>query len=221
MLGISNLMSWLKLSEKKVRKLAAIAIALALVVFALPTATQAGADVYHYSFKGQTAVAYFYSGDECSFTAAYVFMSDGRIKAKGKPEVQSAAYITVVQYDYCAGTYLYADGYSELAGKDFQINKKLISATVDTTIEVYDYYTGNSFPVNVSINWTGSGDIYSGKYHSHFQGFGYSSNYRSNGSSRYAEASGTVSDGTTNFTPEPSSYAYMDSASYGSVDIYK
>ena len=207
--------------ERRVKKFVAFALALALVVFAFPTAIQAGADVFHYSFKGQYAVAYFYSGDECSFTYANVFANDGSIKTEGKPEVVSYASIYVSQYDYCIGTYLDAYGSAELAEEGFQIDKKLTSATLDTTIEVYDYYSGNSFPVSISISWTGSGDISSGKYHSHFQGFGYSSNYRSNGSSRDAEASGTVSGGTINFTPESDSYGYMGSANEGTLYMYK
>jgi len=36
---------------------------------------------------------------------------------------------------------------------------------------------------------------------------------------RFAAASGTVSDGTTNFTPEPASFAQLSSLKRGELDI--
>jgi hypothetical protein len=69
------------------------------------------------------------------------------------------------------------------------------------------------------VSWTGSGDIVSVKDHDHLKEPGFKLNARFTGTSRNATASGTVSDGTTNFTPQPAEFADMGSTKRGEVVI--
>ena len=131
-------------------------LALLLTAFALPSVTQAEVEFYRYSAKGRAAEADFSSVDKsgCVYTYVNVEAVDGSIKTKGKPEAAYVASVYISQNDWCTETYLeaYTNGYVELAEGDFQIDDKLNSATLNTAIELYDNYSGNSLPLDISIN---------------------------------------------------------------------
>jgi hypothetical protein len=73
--------------------------------------------------------------------------------------------------------------------------------------------------VDVNVNWTGSGDIVKNKYHDHLKEPGFKLNAHFTSTARNATAAGTVSDGTTNFTPQPTVSAEMGSTKRGEVVI--
>ena len=178
----------------------AVALLLSLLVTVLP-AHAAGAETQHFSFKGQFAEASFQSVDSsgCIKTVVTVIAQDGRIKQAGPPEATARGEINLFQIDTCAGRLLLsAFGLLTLTPEQFQIDKHLNAATLSAIIEITDVVSGNAFPVDVSVNWTGSGDIVRLKDPVH-------------GTSRNATASGTVSDGTTNFTPQLAVSADMGS----------
>jgi len=196
-----------------------IALLLSMLVTALP-AHAAGAATLHFSFTGQFAEAAFDNVDGCIETFVYVEAVDGRIKQTGHPEVISQALVVIEQFDNCAGVELmFALGVATLTPDQFQIDKKITTATLNATIEVTDFDSGNTFPVDVSVSWTGSGPTVTEKDRFHIKGPGFKVNSRFNGTFRDATASGTVSDGTTNFTPQPAFFADMGSVKQGEVDI--
>ncbi|HWQ13754.1 MAG TPA: hypothetical protein VNL77_13205 [Roseiflexaceae bacterium] len=206
---------------KKVLTLAAV-FALALLSFTSPAPAQAG-DVFR--FKGQSASAFFSSTDPtgCVFTDVFVFASDDALQSPPGPGgAASGAGITIFQFDVCTGTPLLdASGFSSLAPADFQVSARLNTATLNTTIEVFPFgpYPSPSFPVTINLTWTGTGALSRENSHFHFQSEGFMVNTHFNGSFRSAEASGSVSDGVTNFTPEPSSFAQIQSLKSGTVMI--
>jgi hypothetical protein len=106
-----------------------------------------------------------------------------------------------------------------LAAGEFQIDKMLTTATLNATIEVFDEVSGTSFPVDISVSWAGFGASTTQKDHFQIHGPDFKVNSRFMGTFRDATASGTVSDGTTNFTPEPAVFADMGSVKQGEVDI--
>ena len=186
------------------RFMLAVTLLLSLLVTALP-AHAVGAETLHLSFKGQYAQAGFQTVDSsgCIKTFVTVIAEDGRIKQAGPPEATLRAMVDLFQLDSCSGTLLRsAFGLATLTADQFQIDKKLNAATLNATIEVTDVRFSNTFPVDVSVSWTGSGDIVHLKDPVH-------------GTSRNATASGTVSDGTTNFTPQPAVSAEMGSTKRG------
>ncbi len=197
-----------------------VGITLGLVVVAGPA--WAG-DTYR--FKGKSAEAYFFSTDPsgCVSTDVYVFASDDASVSHDPPgppnsSSGSVAYAGIFQYDYCQYTYLYADCYNSapLAASDFVVTgRNLDSATLNTTLQCYDYYSGGSFDAPIALVWTAVGDPQSSSYSSHYRTAGFIVHDRFTGTYRNAEASGSVSD----FTPNPSSYAVITNAKSGSVVI--
>jgi hypothetical protein len=198
-------------------------LALALTALTVTSVSgAAGASTLHFSFKGQFAEAVFDSVDPSGCVETFVFVEgiNGTVKEAGKPAVSSTAVITIDQFDFCTGTEtLFAVGEATLAAGEFQIDKMLTTATLNATIEVSDFVSGTSFPVDVSVSWTGVGATTTQKDHFQIKGPDFKVNSRFMGTFRDATASGTVSDGTTNFTPESAVFADMGSVKQGEVDI--
>jgi hypothetical protein len=196
-----------------------LVLAVTLSVGVVPAAARA--ETYHFSSKGLTAYADFFSWDGCVETYASISATDGKVKQTGKPAVVSEVWVYVSAYNYCTDEYLSADGYASLAADEFQINRGLGTATLVTTINVYDYYNGNSFPLSIDLTWTGSGGVYQEKYHSQYRAPGYSYNSRWMGTFRDALASGSVSGAGIEFAQEPTYSAQLANVKQGSVDIIK
>jgi hypothetical protein len=162
-------------------------------------------------WRWTTAYAVFESVDPsgCIHTEVYVYAE----------ETWSEVGLSISQYDTCIGTYLLiASGYAELADSDFRISANLDSATLKTTVDVEDYVSDSSFDVFVDLTWTGTSALGHGT--SNYQGHGPGCHEISHDQmrSRAAQASGTVSDGETNFTLEPSEYGVIYSEKF--ADIY-
>jgi hypothetical protein len=202
------------------RLLAVVSLAFVLMALTLP-ARAAPAETLHFSFTGLSAEAFFSSTEGCVVTDVGVFAMEGRVKTgPGRPAVESAAATFVSQFDVCTGTQLLAaDGFAVLAPGEFQIDEQLTAATLTATIEVFDFVSGASFPVDVSVSWTGFGDTFSVKDRFHLKAPGFKVNSRFDGTFREATAAGTVTDGTTNFTPEPAVFAQLGSVKQGEVVI--
>jgi len=189
----------------RTRLLTVVSLALGLMALALP-ARAAGAETRHVQFQGLTAQAEFSSTQGCVRTRAYVLATDGRVKTDpGGPEAASGAEVYLFQEDVCTQTRLLGGfGFVELAPDAFQIDKEFTAATLTATIEWSDFESGTSFPVHISMRWTGFGDTFSDdERYRREDPPGVWVNFHLNGTFRQATASGTVSDGTTNFTPEP------------------
>jgi hypothetical protein len=203
------------------RLVLAVALLLSMLLTALP-AHAAGAQTRHVSFKGQFATAVFDTVDSsgCIETVVTVIAEDRRIKQASPPEATLRAIVELFQFDSCSGKLLLsAFGLAPLTPDQFQIDKQFNAATLNATIEVTDFVSENTFPVDVSVRWTGSGDIVREKDHVHLKEPGFKLNGHFTGTSRNAAASGTVSDGTTNFTPQPAVSAEMGSTKRGEVVI--
>ena len=181
-----------------------IVLAIALASFSMPGSAKAG---YIFRAKGPSADAYFSTidGSGCVFTDIYVFASDNTNQSPpGRAGKSSSVNMFISQYDTCTDTQLFAaDGFASLAPSEFQVNKKLTSASLRATVTMFDYVSGTPFDVFVDLDWTGNGPLSRQNGHSNYQSPGCSFKSRFNGTSRSAEVSGSVSDGTTNFTPEP------------------
>jgi hypothetical protein len=197
--------------------------ALALTALAATSVSgAAGASTLHFSFKGQFAEADFDSVDPSGCVETFVFVEgvNGTVKETGHPAASSTAVIVIDQFDFCTSTEtLFAVGETTLAAGEFQIDKMLTTATLNATIEVFDEVSGTSFPVDISVSWAGFGASTTQKDHFQIHGPDFKVNSRFMGTFRDATASGTVSDGTTNFTPEPAVFADMGSVKQGEVDI--
>ncbi len=197
-----------------------VVLTLTLAVFSLPTTAWAG-EVF--SFKGKSAGAFFSSTDPsgCIITDAFVFASEDTFQnPPGPGNSSSGASLFIAQFNVCTSTQLLAaSGFASLADPDFQVLGKLNSATLNATVNVFDFVSSSSFNVDVDLTWTGTGPLSRQNSHFHFQSLGCNASGHSNSTSRSAEASGSVSDGATNFTPVPSLGASLSSAKSGNVFI--
>lgn len=121
------------------------------------------------------------------------------------PQVQ----VYIYQEDTCTGSLLMNGyGYTYLDRSALQIAGNLDSATISAKVPIYDRVSNSSRDVFVDVMWTATSPItrYTSNYRERrFVGPGMCNSiehdyYRY----RDAQASGTVSNGEINFTPEPS-----------------
>ena len=193
------------------------ALLLALVAFAFaPSIPQTHAassgSTTKFRFHGLTVVAVFdsVSPDGCIDTFANV---DGT-----QSGTSSEAFVSIGQFNNCTGeTLLFASGATSNA--EFQVSNTLASASLQATIPVSDESGNPLFDVSVNTTWTATGPIMRQNQSVHFHTKGLIDNLHLNAALRDATASGTVSIGTTNFTPEPPTFALIASVNYGEVTI--
>jgi hypothetical protein len=172
---------------------------------------------------GKIASAYFSSRDPSGCIATDVRVSAGDNTARNGPgpgSPSSRVVVSINQYNLCTHTYLLsAFGFAPLADTDFQASGNLDSATLNATVNVYDSVSGSSFDVFVDLTWTGISSLHRSIFNDKRE-FGNCYEIRHiNASWRFALASGTVSDGTTNFTPEPAEEAEIFSSKQGKISI--
>jgi hypothetical protein len=197
----------------------ATAIATALTLLSLTTVPALAATATKYQFKGENASAYFYQSDDCSYTDVSVYGFDNVTKSgPGAPISRTGASLYYSSYNYCTGEYFYGNGFSE--NIPFTSNK-LNSATLNGTFTVYDYYSATSKTATVNLSWIGTGDTYRGKYQSRSQGPGYTSIYRSSGSSRDAQVSGTIVLDGKNLITNLTSSGTLSTSTTGDLYIIK
>ena len=183
-----------------------IAFALALATFSQHTAASAGGV---FKARGKGASANFSSVDTsgCVFTDVFVNPNEGFFQSPPGPgSASSGVLLAISQYDACAGVQLLAaEGFAPLGDPDFQVFGNLQSATLTATVNVFDFVTGTSFDVFVDLTWTGTANFVNReKGHSHIDFPGCKINTRFDLVFRPAVATGSISDGSTNYTPEPS-----------------
>ena len=191
-----------------------LVLLLSLVAFAFPTSAHAAGSgsATVFRFHGLSAFADFdsFSPDGCIETFVFV---DGTQSGNS-----SEADVFIGQFDNCTGTLLLA-AFGSTFNPTFQVGQKLGSASLSATIPVFDEVSGNTFNVSVSQTWTATGPLSREIESVHFQTKNFIENFHFNDAFRDASASGTVSDGTTNFTPSPSVFAQIASFKSGDVTI--
>jgi len=199
-----------------------VVLALTMLLSALP-AQAAGVNTSHFSFKGQSGEAFFESVDPsgCVSTSAYLFVTDGRNKYDAVPPTpNSQIYLWVSRYDSCSGENIWAESYSVPAPDAFQYHPQLKSATLNTTVVVYDSETSNPFEVQISVSWLGTGDLSHDKQQIRHYGVPpYNTTIRWSGAFRDAAVTGSITYGLINFTPEPAVSADLQLARFGDVTI--
>lgn len=185
--------------------LIAVVLVLYAAAFVLQSPASAGGI---FKFRGEGASAIFTSvdGSGCVWTDVYVNPNEGIFQSPpGKGSPSSGVYMFITQYDSCTATQLIAaEGFASLADPDFQVFGNLSSATLNATVTLFDYVSETSFDVFVDLTWNGTSSVIRESSRYHFSAPGCKFKSRFNGSFRPAVATGTVSDGLTNYTPDPS-----------------
>jgi hypothetical protein len=181
-----------------------LAALLSLGAFALPTsprtATAASTSTVHFKFNGQVAFAEFDSVNGCVETFTYV--------AASQHANSSEADLFIGQFDTCSQTVLQF-AFGSTSSPALQIASDFSSATLNTTIPVQDPGSGNTFDVSVSLAWTATGPLVQENDKFHYHTAGVIENAFYNARERDAQASGTISDGTTTYSPSASVFAQI------------
>jgi hypothetical protein len=170
-----------------------------------------------YNFRGETAGAGFSSSSDCVDTSTYVAVGDAVRGEGASQEAFSWVYVNIYQHDGCQDEIPhYIDGYRELEAADF-VRGGGRSATLATTVDAYDYQTDSPVQLTLDLSWTTTGVPV--QYHnaSHFRSPSSSYSSHEGSRSRDATATGTVNDGITNYTPEPSEWAYVGTNVIGGI----
>lgn len=198
-----------------------IVFALALAAFSQHSSVNAGGG-QAFNFKGPSVLASFYSASGCIVTEVFVIATESRVQGQpGPADTLSYASTTVWQYDSCTDTpLLYAYGStSPLSGSELQISKQLNSATLNTTVNLFDEVSGNTFDVVLNLSWNGVGPLSREHSTTHFRAPGCITNSRFQSKSRPAEVAGSVSDGLVSFTSGADASASLHMVKNGTVVI--
>lgn len=143
----------------------------------------------------------------------------------GAPDtIGPVGFLWVDIFDSC--NFRFINGFAEMDITEAAFNGNLTSAhvTATATIEYFDEFsmtTTNTETFNINIDWTGSGEVYTGMYNSNYSGAGYRTISRTTGTNRTAEVSGSISSDTISVILGESSWADMGRATYSNISIYK
>jgi hypothetical protein len=194
----------------------------ACLAITLPAAATPHAQ--HSRVQGDTASAEFFSYDAsgCISTDVFVFVSESREHNQpGAPTDGGQVFADISRYDECHGfapvEFLFGD--APLAPEDFQTSGNAQSATFHKTLVMSSFLTGNSTPVTFDITWNGDGAPTTSHTHQVYSSPGLRFSASLHGTSRPATATGSISDGTTQFAPVPSLSASLTSTTTGSVTL--
>jgi hypothetical protein len=164
-----------------------------LAILLVTLSPQASALANGLEFKGRGAEASFDSSDGCIYTSVNIELGENMLYSLG-----------IHQRNVCSGQFLLeAYGFQSLSKSELRYSGNLKSATWVSTVHVEDFERGLSFDVFADLTWTGTGTIQT--YHEHYNYSPYPGchiNLLIKEGFRDARVSGTISDGTTNFTPE-------------------
>jgi hypothetical protein len=116
------------------------------------------------------------------------------------------ADVFISQFDTCTGmlTMLVCCGFSQ--NPDFQISQSF-DASLNATFPVGDIVSNRVFNVSLNLKWTATSHLGTQVLNTNFNTPEFTFSSHSEGNLWNATASGTVTDGTTNFTPSPASLA--------------
>ena len=194
-------------------------LALALVVFGQHTIASAGGGTNNGHFRDLGSNAYFYSVDPsgCVTTEVYLFASQHYFQSPSAPSSEGPfVSFQIFQRDVCTGIALInASGATE--DLDLQVDSKLNSATLYATVNAWEGVSQTFQDMYLDLSWAASAPALRVHNHYHFNSPGCHLMSRSNGLYRPATAWGSVSDGLTNFTPDPAQGAEIFSTVSGNL----
>jgi len=174
--------------------------------------------IYKGSSRGNRAQAYIDDFNGVSYTSASVTLFDGTAKfGRGKPYTSSevSIYRSTSTYDESTGIYVWEDwyGFAPLEAGNHQIDTRLRSAWVDTTVTLFgsrceegpyvetedgSYYEVTCTelgPIDIvaEVSWAGQGPTYRYSYAERSSSSGgYRGNYGSSQTARDADVTGSI-----------------------------
>ena len=192
---------------------AVIGLCLALLALSPISVVSAATDkVTVVNLRGPLVNAFFSSTDPSGCVETDTFVTANRPtdqQLPGRGTTTGIGAVSLFEYNACSDTVLLqAVGEKDtLRATEFQVSRQLDWAWLRTTITLTDIDSGDTFDVNVNVAFTGSSGIHRDTANSNDRyGRGCHVLNRWKGTGRDADASGSVSDGVTNFTPTASQW---------------
>jgi hypothetical protein len=192
-------------------------------------ASAAGAPPYtdSYRVKERSAYAGFNSPSDfsgCIQTSVNIaFVESAQRYGSGKQEPTAWGYVSIYRYDRCHQyqTLLSAYGYRELQPDEMDFQGNLALARLNTTFDLVDSVTHTTHSATVDLTWTATGP--STHTQERYSGFGPGFRYSSSqlGTSRPAEAAGSVRFDSAEVLDGPSDYGAISNIKSGSISIYR
>jgi len=102
---------------------------------------------------------------------------------------------------------------------DLQVPNDLSSATLSTTMNLDEFLSGGTIVVTVEMTWTATGPRVTQNSHSNEKEPGFHSVINFKGDTRDGTATGTISDGSEQFIPLPSTAASLNFSQENFADI--
>jgi hypothetical protein len=158
----------------------------------------------------------------CIQTDVVVFAGSATIKDTGSPPtVEPMVNVTYAVNDIC-NVILLRSGFGSTNVINFQMDSGLVAAHASATVPAGDDQNGTTINLYVNLDWLGVGDILNLRVKEFVDTPPFSVKMRAKGRFRDATVSGSVSDGTTNFTPAGSAVsATLQVVSQASVTIQR
>lgn len=148
--------------------------------------------------------AYFRDVDakSCIKTDVYVFAHTGI------NDLAPEASVKISRYNECTADseteiLMDASGTVQVPKKSLAVDNQVQSAHLNTTVRVYDSVTKKEIQLRLNLTWTGTSDVKPSQNDFFYQipGVPVRTNQKVSSISRIAQASGSLSDGFTNYTP--------------------
>jgi hypothetical protein len=144
-----------------------------------------------------TSAASFVSYEECRYADVQVYAQDSSWKSgPGGPDHWTEASIFLYLVDTCSewgwDVIVSAHGQAELRRNDFTMTGNLGRARLRTTIDVFDWMSGTTVPVEVDLTWRGVDEPWRWKERIHDDVGGLRTRYRHDSIGRSAEVTGMV-----------------------------
>jgi hypothetical protein len=181
----------------------ALAIAVALLASSVASAAPGDRPSADATFES-------YDPTGCISTEVAVFVRGAKVDSSGSASEQAKVHLSVTVLNECEDlALLKAEGKAKLRDGEFRVSPDLKSAALSATVSMSVYGSKDKFDATVALTWTSVEEAVSADVRTAPVEIGRFEKTTApvRRTLRLAEALGTISDGTDNFTPETSTDA--------------
>jgi hypothetical protein len=210
-------------TKARLAKFTALVLSFSLATFIAPISSSA-AEKTQFRAKGALAVVLLDAVDGCIGTSVFVRAFDGTEReGSGKPTKGAVVAVFVDRFNICDEILLLsAEGSAAISGAEFQIDRKLESARLTTTVELTDSVSGNSFNISMDLSWIATSQPEVVRSRFFIRSPGRTVHEMDRGAFREAGTTGTVSSEPTNFLQNLTEvFAEMQSVNEGFREVIR
>lgn len=156
-----------------------------------------------------------YDSSGCVSSEVAVFVRQGKTKYESKDSAKAKIEVTIYQTNDCQDqTLLEARGDAKLKDNEVSFDPRLDTVKLDATIQMWDAVSKQPFAADVSLTWFAVGEpiVANTEFDVEAPGRIEKRHRPVARTVRAAEASGTISNGKTNFVPELATDAAITSS---------